>query len=112
MSWRGKRSLRKQVVRKCFGTSSDAEDTTFAPVPGHGTIYAYTIMYHGPAFCGAVPYASLIVELDEAPGALLMGNLLDAPCTAAKVGCCVEVVFHKLNEDITLQQFRLEEDEA
>jgi hypothetical protein len=48
----------------------------------------------------------------EAKGALLAGNLLDAPATAAKVGRRVEVVFQKLNDDITLPQFRLAQEEA
>ena len=55
----------------------------------------------------AVPYASIIVELDDAPGALMAGNLLEAEYTEAKVGRRVEVVFEKLNDDITLPQFRL-----
>jgi len=54
-----------------------------------------------------VPYASIIVELDDAPGALMAGNLLEAEYTEAKVGRRVEVVFEKLNDDITLPQFRL-----
>ena len=58
-------------------------------------------------FASAVPYASIIVELDDAPGALLAGNLLGVPFTEAKVGRRVEVVFEKLNDDITLPQFRL-----
>ena len=35
------------------------------------------------------------------------GNLLEASYTGAKVGRRVEVVFEKLNDDITLPQFRL-----
>ena len=38
---------------------------------------------------------------------LLAANLLGAPYTEAKVGRRVEVVFEKLNDDITLPQFRL-----
>jgi uncharacterized OB-fold protein len=66
-------------------------------------------MYHtgDKRFASAVPYASIIVELDDAPGALLAGNLLEAPYTEAKVGQRVEVVFETLNDDITLPQFRL-----
>lgn len=84
-------------------------DLKFEPVSGKGTIYAYTIMYHGgdKRFASAIPYASIIVELDEAKGALLAGNLLDAAYCEAKVGRRVEVVFEKLNDDITLPQFRL-----
>jgi len=54
---------------------------TLELVPGQGTIYAYTILYHtgDKRFASAVPYASIIVELDAAPGALLVGNLLEAP---------------------------------
>jgi uncharacterized OB-fold protein len=84
-------------------------DLKFEPVRGVGTIYAYTIMYHtgDKRFASAVPYASIIVELDDAPGALLAGNLLEAPYAEAKVGRRVEVIFEKLNDDITLPQFRL-----
>ena len=92
-------------------TQCVATDLKFEPVRGVGTIYAYTIMYHtgDKRFASAVPYASIIVELDDAPGALLAGNLLDAEYTEAKVGRRVEVVFEKLNDDITLPQFRLAE---
>jgi len=81
----------------------------FEPVSGRGAIYAYTIMYHAGdrRFASAIPYASIIVQLDDAPGALLAANLLESPYTEAKVGRRVEVVFERLNDDITLPQFRL-----
>jgi uncharacterized OB-fold protein len=84
-------------------------DLKFEAVRGAGAIYAYTIMYHtgDKRFAPAVPYASIIVGLDEAPGALMAGNLLGSPYTEAKVGRRVEVIFEKLNDDITLPQFRL-----
>jgi uncharacterized OB-fold protein len=90
-------------------TQCVSTDLKFEAVRGAGAIYAYTIMYHtgDKRLAPAVPYASIIVELDDAPGALLAGNLLEAPYTAAKVGRRVEVVFEKLNDDITLPQFRL-----
>ena len=89
---------------RCMGTELAVE-----PSSGKGTIYAYTIMYHtgDKRFASAVPYASIIVEPDDAPGALMAANLLDAPYTEAKVGRRVEVVFEPLNDDITLPQFRL-----
>ena len=89
--------------------NASATDLKFEPVRGSGAIYAYTIMYHtgDKRFASVVPYASIIVELDDAPGALLAGNLLEAPYTEAKVGRRVEVIFEKLNDDITLPQFRL-----
>jgi uncharacterized OB-fold protein len=84
-------------------------DLKFEPVRGEGAIYAYTIMYHtgDKRFASAVPYASIVVELDDAPGALMAGNLLEAEYTDAKVGRRVEVIFEPLNDSITLPQFRL-----
>ena len=84
-------------------------DLKFEPVGRSGHIYAFTIMYHegDKRFSGAVPYASIIVELDDAPGALMAANLLDASYTEAKVDRRVEMVFKKLNDEITLPQFRL-----
>lgn len=84
-------------------------DLAFEPVRGVGAIYAYTIMYHtgDKRFASAVPYASIVVELDDAPGALMAANLLEADYTQAKVGRRVEVIFEKLSDDITLPQFRL-----
>src|SRR5262249_58709280 len=65
----------------CMGT-----DLKFESVSGNGVIYAYTIMHHtgDNRFPPAVPYASIIVELDAAPGALMPGNLLDPPCPQAE----------------------------
>ncbi|MDD9902520.1 MAG: OB-fold domain-containing protein [Rhodospirillaceae bacterium] len=89
-------------------------DLKFEPVGGSGTIYAYTFMYHtgDKRFASAVPYASIVVELDDAPGALMAANLLGVPHTEAKVGRRVEVVFEPLDDEITLPQFRLADGEA
>tara|TARA_Y100001934_G_scaffold261670_1_gene335306 strand:- start:504 stop:938 length:435 start_codon:yes stop_codon:yes gene_type:complete len=89
-------------------------DLKFEPVGGSGTIYAYTFMYHtgDQRFASAVPYASIVVELDDAPGALMAANLLGVPHTEAKVGQRVEVVFEPLDDEITLPQFRLADGEA
>ena len=89
-------------------------DLKFEPVGGSGTIYAYTYMYHtgDKRFASDVPYASIVVELDDAPGALMAANLLGVPHTEAKVGRRVEVVFEPLNDEITLPQFKLADGEA
>lgn len=94
---------------RCVSTELKFEPVRHDGAGGAGAIYAYTIMYHtgDKRFAAAVPYASIIVELDDAPGALLAGNLLDAEYNEARVGRRVEIVFEKLNDDITLPQFRL-----
>ena len=55
----------------------------------------------------AVPYASIIVELRRCARRAARRQPPEAPYTEAKVGRRVEVVFEKLNDDITLPQFRL-----
>src|SRR5437763_519723 len=90
-------------------TQCVSTDLKFEPVRGLGTIYAYTIMYHtgDKRFAPAVPYTSIIVELDDAPGALMAGNLLEAEYPEAKVGRRVEIAFEKLNDEVSVAQFRL-----
>lgn len=89
-------------------------DIKFEPVSGKGTIYALSIMFHtgDKRFAPVLPYACIVVELDEAEGAFIVGNLLDVPYTEAKIGHRVEVVFEKLNDDITLPQWRLAKESA
>ena len=81
----------------------------FQELSGKGTIYSYTIMFHegDERFRPAVPYANIVVEPDDAKGCLVMGNLVGVPYTEAKVGRRVEVTFEKLNDEITLPQWRL-----
>ncbi len=83
-------------------------DLKFEPVSSKGTIYSYSIKHQADQrFSPVVPYACLVVELDGTKGAVLVGNLLEAPYTEAKIGRRVEVIFEKLNDNITLPQFRL-----
>jgi uncharacterized protein len=94
-------------------TCSDcvSTDLNFEPVGGAGTIFGYTVMYHSgdPRLAPATPYAVVVVELDDAPGVLLAGNLLGVPAEEAHVGRRVEVVFDRLDDEITLPQFRIAE---
>ena len=59
---------------ECISTDLKFEPVRHDGVGGAGTIYAYTIMYHtgDKRFAAAVPYASIIVELDDAPTTLVM----------------------------------------
>lgn len=50
-------------------------DVTWREVRGSGTVYSWTVVRHQihPAF--EVPYTVVLVELDDAPGARLVGHL-------------------------------------
>jgi uncharacterized OB-fold protein len=73
---------------------------------GKGKLYSYVIN-HRPAAPGFTPpYAIAIVELDEGPR--MMSNILDCPQTpeALELDMKLEVAFEKLDDKITLPQFR------
>jgi len=73
---------------------------------GRGVVYTWTVfhqVYH-QAFAKDVPYAVVVVELDEGPR--LITNLLHCRIEDIKVGMPVEVVFDDVTEEITLPKFR------
>jgi hypothetical protein len=92
------------VCPKCRNAASD-----WAPVSGRGTI-ASRVVVHAPvllAFAERVPYAVVLVELEEDPSLRLVGNVLDADPAEVEIGRAVEVAFEELTEEITLPQWRL-----
>lgn len=92
---------------ECYSTN-----LAFEPVSGKGRILARTIMYD-PRIRGfgedVVPFAVIVVELDEQPRLLVVANLLEVPADEAKIGRRVEVDFEPIGEGFVLPQFRLAE---
>jgi len=79
-----------------------------APVSGSGTVYQYTVMRQARVvgFEDLVPYACVVVEIDEQPGVLVVGNLVGGPADAARVGMRVQVRFEPYGDDgLRLPQF-------
>jgi uncharacterized protein len=73
---------------------------------GKAKLYSYVIN-HRPAAPGFTPpYAIAVVELDEGPR--MMSNIIDCPQTpeALELDMKLEVAFEKLDDKITLPQFR------
>ena len=77
-------------------------------VSGHGRVFSYVVCHPPvlPAFGERVPYAVLLVELEEDPRIRLIGNLLDAPPEAARIGLEVEVCFEDVGQGVVLPQWR------
>jgi hypothetical protein len=78
-------------------------------VTGRGKVYSWSVMHSGgnPGFEDKLPYAVLVVELDEQPGLITIGNLVDGTAADLAVGTPVEVCFEQVAEDVTLPQWRL-----
>ena len=71
---------------------------------GRATLYSYVI-HHRPCPGFEPPYAIAVVELNEGPR--LMSNIVGCEQTpeALVLDMALEVVFEKINEDITLPFF-------
>jgi hypothetical protein len=59
-----------------------------------------------PAFRDEVPYAVVLVELDEDPGLRLLGNLRACAPAEIQAQMPVEVVFEDAATDVTLAHWR------
>ncbi|HZR81222.1 MAG TPA: OB-fold domain-containing protein [Candidatus Binatia bacterium] len=77
-------------------------------VSGRGRVFSYTVVHHAavPALARDVPYNVAVVELDDAPGARLITNLLDVPADAIAVGVAVEVAWDEPSPGVVLPRFR------
>ncbi len=87
----------------CPGTGST--DVSWFKASGKGKLYSYVISHRAiPGF--KAPYAIAIVELDEGPR--MMTNIVECEQTpeALVLDMPVEVVFEKMDDDITLPLFR------
>ncbi len=75
-------------------------------VSGRGEVLSFNIMhqaYH-PAFAAEVPYAVVVVKLEEGPA--IVSNLVGVKPDLIRCGMPVEVVFEKVNDQISLPKFR------
>lgn len=91
----------RPLCNHCLGRRAE-----WIPSTGRGHVYSYNVMhqvYH-PAFRDEVPYAVLLVELEE--GCRIVSNLVGCPPDRVWIGMPVEVVFERQNDEITLPKFR------
>ena len=91
----------REICSHCLGRKSE-----WAQSSGHGTIVSFNVMhqvYH-PGFAGEVPYAVVLVELDD--GGRLISNLVDCPLDQIAIGLRVEVTFDAVAENVMLPKFR------
>jgi hypothetical protein len=90
-----------EICAKCL-----ANRASWVPVSGRGTVFSFNIMhqlYH-PGFASEVPYAVVVVELEEGPK--FVSNLVGIKPRDIKCGMPVEVAFEKLSDEVYLPKFR------
>ena len=120
--WEGTRAgrLLVQRCRRCRGFQWGPEwichrclafDLEWAEVPPRGRVYSWERAWHPvhPALREHGPYIVVLVELPEAGGVRMLGNLLGDPTQAVEIGAPVEAAFEPHDEatpPFTLVQWR------
>ena len=77
-------------------------------VTGRGKIYSFVIIRYSahPLFKDKVPYAVVLVELDDAQGIRIFSNIIGCEPEKIKIGMPVEVVFEDITGEITIPKFK------
>jgi uncharacterized OB-fold protein len=70
--------------RRCGGP------TSYQPVSGEGAVHSFIVMHRASVpGMGAVPYAIVLIDLDDAPGARVTGRIAEAAPAEVAVGARV-----------------------
>ena len=91
----------REICSRCL-----SRDAGWERASGRGSVFSFAIMhqvYH-PGFADAVPYAIVVVELEE--GVRMLSNLVDCPVERIEIGMPVEAVFEPVTPEVTLPKFR------
>lgn len=77
-------------------------------VSGRGRVFSWVVLRHPlhPWFADKLPLPVALVELEEAPSVRITTNIVDCPLERIHVGLPVEVVFQKINDQLTMPYFR------
>jgi len=84
---------------RCHATKRD-----HVTAEGRGVVHSYVVHHHPPVPGLTPPYVVALVELDE--GVRMVGNLLGCPPEDAYVGMPVELEFQRMDDELTLPQWR------
>jgi uncharacterized OB-fold protein len=82
----------EEVCHACGATSFTT--TVLAP---RGVVHSYTVAHYAAhrSLADAVPYAVVLVALDDAPDVRVIGNLVGAEPSQARIGLPVEAVWEE-----------------
>ena len=89
------------MCRRC-----GAERLEHRPASGRGKVHSFSVVHRapGPAFKRDVPYAVLLVELEEGPR--MISSLTGASPESVTFDMPVELVCEKASDEISLPRFK------
>lgn len=84
-----------------------ADDQSWVPVSGKGKLLSWVRFHRAywDSFRVNLPYLVCLVDLDEGP--MLVSNLVGTEPDDIVIGAAVEVIFEKVDEELTLPKFRI-----
>jgi 3-oxo-4,17-pregnadiene-20-carboxyl-CoA hydratase alpha subunit len=75
---------------------------------GRGEVYSHVTMHHPVVPPFEAPYGVALIQLEE--GVRIVSNVIGMPPEEVRIGMPVEVVFVKVDDELTLPLFRLREE--
>jgi uncharacterized protein len=96
-----------QVYQQAYCRECGSGQLTHRAASGRGIVHSFSVVHRapGPAFKADVPYAVLLVELDEGPR--MISSLVGSDPTQVQFGMMVELVCERVDDQLTLPRFRL-----
>ncbi len=82
----------EEICSRC-----DSMNFRFTTVKASGTVHSYTVAHYAVnrALADRVPYAVVLVSLDEHPEVRIIGNVLDADPNDIRIGMAVVAVWEE-----------------
>ncbi|GAF48889.1 Zn-ribbon domain-containing OB-fold protein [Rhodococcus wratislaviensis] len=84
-----------------------ASEVDWVELPGTGVIFTFTVTRKPllPALSDVVPYVTVVVDVDEAPGVRLVAQLVGQDPETVQIGQSVRVEWDDIREDLTIPRF-------
>jgi uncharacterized OB-fold protein len=94
----------EDVCRACGSFELGAKTSA-----GRGVVESVTVVHHAvhPALRSRVPYAVVLVALDDAPHVRLLGNVLNRAPDDISIGARVRVVFEEVKDPESGEALRI-----
>ena len=117
-SWFTSGELSLQQCQRCERVQFPPEDVCRAcgsfelgakTCGGRGVVESVAVVHHAvhPALRSRVPYAVVLVALDDAPHVRLLGNVLNRPPDDIAIGARVRVVFEEVKDPESGEALRI-----
>ncbi len=92
----------EEVCHRC-----GAVEFEYRAVAPRGTVYSFTVAHYAvsPALAGSVPYAVVLVSLDELPEVRVLGNMPATDPAGVRIGMPVEAYWEE-RDGVLLPQWR------